>query len=206
MVDLTELGVPWLKDHCIDNVVLLPAAGFIESALAVGHDVEGQTGIVLENFEIFAPLVVQTGDNPVMHLAYDEVKKTLRFFSAKEEYSEMWLDHGRVDILSAAPWPMPVIDRDEARDCLAQGHAGADLYEKIRAHGFHYGPSFQTLQQFAVQGRVAYARIGLNEAEQADAAAYHLHPALLDGAMHALIGLVPESFSDHMYVPVASSV
>ncbi|NVN42657.1 type I polyketide synthase [Asaia siamensis] len=202
VVDLTELGVPWLKDHCIDNVILLPAAGFIESALAVGHEVEGQTGIVLENFEILAPLVVQTGDNPVMHLIYDELKKTLRFFSAKEEYSEMWLDHGQVDILSAAPWPMPVIDREEARECLAQGHDGAALYEKIRAHGFHYGPSFQTLQRFAVQGRVAYARIGLNEAELGDAEAYHLHPALLDGAMHALIGLVPESFSDHMYVPV----
>jgi len=202
VVDLTGLNVPWLKDHCIDNVVLLPAAGFVEAALAVGHEVEGQTGIILENFEITAPLVVQTGDNPVMHLDYDEAKKTLRFFSAKEEYSEMWLDHGRVDILSAAPWPMPVLDKDEAHDCLAKGLEGAGLYEKVRAFGFHYGPRFQTLQRFAVQGEVAYARIALTEAELDAAPAYYLHPALLDGAMHALIGLIPESYNDHMYVPV----
>lgn len=202
VVDLTELGVPWLKDHCIDTVILLPAAGFVEAALAVGHEVEGQTGVVLENFEIIAPLVVQTGDNPVMHLVYDEVKKTLRFFSAKEEFSEMWLDHGKVDVLSSAPWPMAVIDQNEARDWLAQGPEGALLYDRIRDHGFHYGPSFRTLQRLAVQGRVAYAQIALNEAEREAGDQYFLHPALLDGAMHALIGLVPESFSDHMYVPV----
>ncbi|GBQ99770.1 SDR family NAD(P)-dependent oxidoreductase [Asaia lannensis] len=202
VVDLTELGVPWLKDHCIDNVVLLPAAGFIESALAVGHDIEGQTGVVLENFEILAPLVVQSGDNPILYLDYEESRKRLRFHSAKEEFSEMWIDHGSVDILSAAPWPMPVIDRAQALSALEQGVEGAALYEKIRGHGFHYGPRFQTLQRLAVQDRIAYARIGLIENEIAAADAYYLHPALLDGAMHALIGLVPESFSDHMYVPV----
>ncbi|MDR6182816.1 type I polyketide synthase [Asaia bogorensis] len=202
VVDLTELGVPWLKDHCIDNVVLLPAAGFIESALAVGHEIEGQTGVVLENLEILAPLVVQSGDNPILYLDYDESRGTLRFHSAKEEFSEMWIDHGKVDILSAAPWPMPVIDRAMVEQALEQGVDGAGLYEKIRNHGFHYGPRFQTLQRLAVQDRVAYARIGLTEDELGSAEAYYLHPALLDGAMHALIGLVPESFSDHMYVPV----
>ncbi|WP_408735680.1 SDR family NAD(P)-dependent oxidoreductase [Asaia bogorensis] len=202
VVDLTEMGVPWLKDHCIDNVVLLPAAGFIEAALAVGHDVEGQTGVVLENFEVHSPLVVQPGDNPILYLDYDESRRALHFHSAKEEYSEMWIDHGKVDILSAAPWPMPVIDRAMVEQALEQGVDGAGLYEKIRGHGFHYGPRFQTLQRLAVQDHVAYARIGLTEAELGSAEAYYLHPALLDGAMHALIGLVPESFSDHMYVPV----
>lgn len=202
VVDLTTLGVPWLKDHCIDNVVLLPAAGFVEAALAVGHEVEGQSGIVLENFEIMAPLVVQPGDNPILYLDYNENKKNLRFHSAKEEFSEMWIDHGTVDILSAAPWPMPVIDKVQALEALEQGLEGSALYERIRSHGFHYGASFQTLHRLAVQGNVAYARIALSDSEIGEAAEYYLHPALLDGAMHALIGLVPESLSDHMYVPV----
>ncbi|GBQ93810.1 type I polyketide synthase [Asaia krungthepensis] len=202
VVDLTELGVPWLKDHCIDNVVLLPAAGFIESALAVGHEIEGQSGVVLENFEILAPLVVQTGDNPILHLDYDESRKALRFHSAKEEFSEMWIDHGKVDILSSTPWPMPVMDRDEAQAWLDKGAQGSVLYDRIRTSGFHYGPRFQTLQRLAVQDNVAYAHVALTEAERDEGANYYLHPTLLDGAMHAMIGLVPESYADHMYVPV----
>lgn len=202
IADLTALSVPWLKDHCIDNVVLLPASGFIESALAVAGEVEGQAGVILENFEILAPLVVQPGDNPVLQLSYDETRGSLRFFSAREEFSEMWIDHGRVDILSALPWEAPALDRDEATQWLSMGVDGDRLYERIRPQGFHYGPRFRTLRRLAVQEQVAYAELALTEEEKDSVETYHLHPALLDGAMHALIALVPERFADHMYVPV----
>ncbi|NUT90682.1 MAG: SDR family NAD(P)-dependent oxidoreductase, partial [Saccharothrix sp.] len=57
-----------------------------------------------------------------------------------------------------------------------------DLYDRLAALGLNYGPAFQGLRAAWRQGDTTYAEVGL--AGEPDT--FGLHPALLDGALHAL--------------------
>ncbi|MGE7440139.1 polyketide synthase dehydratase domain-containing protein, partial [Kitasatospora sp. NPDC001175] len=61
-----------------------------------------------------------------------------------------------------------------------------DLYERLAAAGFGYGPVFQGLRAAWRKDGDVYAELRLPESEHEDAARYGLHPALLDAALHAL--------------------
>ncbi|MFI6449793.1 type I polyketide synthase, partial [Kitasatospora sp. NPDC050543] len=61
-----------------------------------------------------------------------------------------------------------------------------DLYERLAAAGFGYGPVFQGLRAAWRHDGDTYAEIRLPESAHEDAEQYGLHPALLDAALHAL--------------------
>ncbi|ARX88115.1 hypothetical protein SMD44_07602 [Streptomyces alboflavus] len=60
------------------------------------------------------------------------------------------------------------------------------LYDSLAAAGFSYGSAFQGLRSVWQRGDALFAEVALPEDDQDDAAAYGLHPALLDAALHPL--------------------
>ncbi len=67
-------------------------------------------------------------------------------------------------------------------------------YKRLADQGFEYGPVFRGLRALWRRGEETFAEVAL-PAEASDAAAYGLHPALLDAARHAVMtedGSLPE--------------
>jgi hypothetical protein len=60
------------------------------------------------------------------------------------------------------------------------------LYERFAAGGFGYGPAFQGLRAVWRRGEEVFAEASLRSEQEAEAARFGLHPALLDSALHAL--------------------
>ncbi|WP_049661150.1 polyketide synthase dehydratase domain-containing protein, partial [Kitasatospora sp. MY 5-36] len=87
---------------------------------------------------------------------------------------------------------------ESAVDLTAWPPAGAtpldvtDAYQRLADAGVDYGPAFQGLRAAWQHGDQVYAEVALPATEQAAAARYGLHPALLDAALHAM-GLVPDA-------------
>ncbi len=69
-------------------------------------------------------------------------------------------------------------------------------YERYRSMGINYGATYHGVKQIFLGEDQALARIDLPRMAQADKGKYQLHPAILDSALHAAIGLVWDSLDD----------
>ncbi|WAL99212.1 type I polyketide synthase [Streptomyces sp. Je 1-369] len=60
------------------------------------------------------------------------------------------------------------------------------LYARLDAQGYSYGPAFRAVRGAWRHGDDLYADVRLDDEQRADAAAFALHPALFDAALHVV--------------------
>ncbi|MFI6350646.1 type I polyketide synthase, partial [Streptomyces sp. NPDC050560] len=84
-------------------------------------------------------------------------------------------DHTTDHTTDLSTWPPPG----------AQPIPLRDTYATLADQGYHYGPTFQGLTTAWTEGEHVYAEVALPDGAHGDAAAFGLHPALLDAALHA---------------------
>jgi acyl transferase domain-containing protein/NADP-dependent 3-hydroxy acid dehydrogenase YdfG/acyl carrier protein len=179
---LSEL--PWLADHVVDGVVLVPAALFVELAIRAGD--EAGCGVV-EELTLEAPLVLPAhGGVPVQVWVGEADASGRRPLTVHAD------DHDdRVRIASGA---LSAGTRD-AVDLTEWPPAGAvpveadGLYEQLADLGLRYGPAFRGVRSVWRSDQSVHAELNLADAA-GDGQAFALHPALLDSALHVIGSLL----------------
>ncbi|MEH0626443.1 SDR family NAD(P)-dependent oxidoreductase [Streptomyces stelliscabiei] len=176
---------PWLADHAVRDAALLPGTAFLELAVRAGDQVGcGQ----VEELTLEAPLVLPPEGGVAVQLAV----------GAPDRDGRRPLSlHARPDGTDDVPWTChargllaPTAEEAEP-EAAAWPPAGAEpveldgLYERFAEGGFGYGPAFQGLRAAWRLGEEVFAEASLPSELQAEAARFGLHPALLDGALHA---------------------
>ncbi|MFC5719432.1 type I polyketide synthase [Streptomyces gamaensis] len=202
---------PWLADHAVNGVVLLPGTAFVELAVtaadAVGCD-------LLEELTLEAPLRVPERGGVALQVrvgADDGAgRRPLTVHSRIDdgdtyEAGRTWVRHASGTLSAAtgpvdgslATWP-PV----GAEPVDAYG-----FYEQLAGMALDYGPAFQGLRAAWRSGDDFFAEVELTGAERTGAGAYGLHPALFDAALHTVwLGAVePEAGTGHGLLPFAWS-
>nr|WP_058041681.1 type I polyketide synthase [Streptomyces roseifaciens] len=168
-----------LAEHAVLGTVLLPGAALVDLAIRAG-DLTGRP--VLEELTLEAPLVIpQRGAVQLQVVARDG---TAEIFSRPEgaapgagwtrNATALLTDRGGPQPQSLAEWPPP-------------GAAPVDtagLYDRLQAGGFAYGPVFRGVRAVWRRGEELFAELALPAPARTEAAAYGLHPALLDAALH----------------------
>ncbi|MGW0884894.1 SDR family NAD(P)-dependent oxidoreductase [Streptomyces sp. NPDC002671] len=185
---------PWLADHSVNEVVLLPGTGFAELALRAGAEAGCPR---VDELTLEAPLLLH-GDAAVslqlMVGAPDDAgQRSLTVYSrpvGENGQDGEWTRHASA-VLTAddgtapdtwATWPPPGAEPVEL-DPVAFYAEGAEA-------GYTYGPSFQALARAWRSGDEVYAEVSPPAQVQDEAGRYGVHPALLDAALHAMV-LVP---------------
>ncbi|MEU2589053.1 SDR family NAD(P)-dependent oxidoreductase, partial [Streptomyces avermitilis] len=203
LTGLLSLGThPWLADHAVNGTVLLPGTAFVELAIRAGDE----TGCGwIEDLTLELPLVVPERGGVTLQVAVGpEDESGRRQLSVHSRVDDgPWLRHA-TGVLSSAEAP-------SAAELGAWPPAGAEavdltaFYEGMAAAGLDYGPVFQGLRSVWSGGDDVFAEVELPDESAAEAAAFALHPALLDAALHALAagGLV--SLDDGPALPFAWS-
>ncbi|WP_191878744.1 polyketide synthase dehydratase domain-containing protein, partial [Streptomyces filipinensis] len=174
---------PWLADHAVNGTVLLPGTAFVELAIRAGDE----TGCGwIEDLTLELPLVVPESGGVTLQVAVgpqdESGRRELSVHSRVTDGS--WLRHA-TGVLSSVVAP-------SAADLGAWPPVGAEavdltaFYEGMAAVGLDYGPAFQGLRSVWRGGDHVFAEVELPEEPAAEAAAFALHPALLDAALHAL--------------------
>ncbi|WP_434093038.1 type I polyketide synthase [Streptomyces lasiicapitis] len=184
---------PWLADHAVAGRVLLPGTAFVELAIRAGDEVGCG---VLEELTLAAPLVLPERGAIQLQVsvgAADENGRSPVSVHSRDEGDpeEQWVRHA-AGFLSSAP---DEADEEEPEGGLAQWPpTGAEpiddadsLYDRLAETGYGYGPVFQGLRAAWRRGDEVFAEVALPEEEAADAAAFTLHPALLDAALHSTL-------------------
>nr|AXL06385.1 polyketide synthase [uncultured bacterium] len=178
---------PWLAEHTLDDVAVVPGSGLVELAVRAGDEAGTP---VLDELVVETPLVVPDRGAIRVQVVVggpdEHGARTLEVYSQPDDATEEWTRHAS-GTLSATPsdgsgfdftaWPPP-----GARQLGTE-----ELYDDLAARGLGYGPVFQGVRAAWRDGEEIFAEIALPE--DADAGAFGLHPALLEAALHpALTG------------------
>ncbi|HEX3785711.1 MAG TPA: type I polyketide synthase, partial [Pseudonocardiaceae bacterium] len=176
---------PWLVDHAVGGVVLLPAAVLVELALHAGD----QVGCAeLAELTLVAPLVVGERDTLVqVTVGAPDPADGRRPVTVHargddgEEWTECATGHLTVEASTGetlgTELPADAVEVDVAQ-----------AYERLADSGLDYGPAFRGLRAAWRHDGDVYADIALPEGLEDD---FDIHPALLDSALHA-ISILPE--------------
>ncbi|MFH9002979.1 SDR family NAD(P)-dependent oxidoreductase [Streptomyces afghaniensis] len=167
---------PWLADHRVHGVVIVPGTALVELAASAGP---------IAQFTITEPVVVPDTGALSLQLVVDGTEVTL--FSRSEEAASddlPWTRHaaGTLDteqhraVAHAEPWPEDMTEIDLT-----------GVYDRVAEHGYRYGPAFQGLRLLWQRDEELFAEVGASEQLAGSAAGFAMHPALLDAVLHPLL-------------------
>ncbi|MER7758027.1 SDR family NAD(P)-dependent oxidoreductase, partial [Kitasatospora sp. NPDC097643] len=180
---------PWLADHAVMGAVLLPGTAFVELAIRAGD----QVGCgLLEELTLEAALVLPERGGVQLRLSLagvDEAgRRTLSVHSRPEDAGEgePWTRHATGVVAPDSTAAAPSFDLVEWPPTGAVPVPVDDLYERLAAAGFGYGPVFQGLRAAWRHDGDTYVEVALPDDARDSASSFGLHPALLDSALHAV--------------------
>ncbi|WP_249645166.1 type I polyketide synthase, partial [Nocardia sputi] len=216
---LSRAAYPWLSDHAVAGVALLPGAAFVELVLHVGAVVECMwlSELVLE-----APLVVPSSGTVELRVvagAPDESRTRRVWVYSRTEEAASRAERGPADRISDGNSPRWV--RHAAATITAETDAAvasvvavrppagvaavdiAGVYAELAERGYEYGPVFQGLTALWRGDGEVFAEVTLPEPGRAGIAEFALHPALLDAALHSVLlgGLASDAPEGTVAVP-----
>jgi acyl transferase domain-containing protein/acyl carrier protein/pimeloyl-ACP methyl ester carboxylesterase len=186
----------WLADHVAMERVLVSASTFVEIALRVGLRLECE---LLEELTVDSPLVL-SGEGIVdvqvrVGEPDDAGRRTVGIFSRvgdgePDGAMSDWVRHAGGVLASEADRSGVVADAEalvtEAWPPEGDPIAIEQVYERLADRGLRYGPAFQGLRSAWERGEEIWAAVRLNEDNAGAAAAFGIHPVLLDAAFQPL--------------------
>ncbi len=177
----------WLGDHVVAGQVVVPGAALVEMAVRAGD--EAGCGTV-DELVIEAPLVLPARGGVRVQVTVDgpdEAGHRAVAVHAQPDdapLAEEWTRHasgvlapgGAADDAGLAQWP-------------PTGAQSVDLdgfYPALATIGLGYGPVFRGVRAAWRRGEELFAEVALPEG--VEAGDFDLHPALLDAALHVIVG------------------
>ncbi|WP_395372753.1 SDR family NAD(P)-dependent oxidoreductase [Streptomyces tubercidicus] len=178
---------PWLADHVLGGTAVVPGTAFLELAVLAGDragcrrvgDLTLVSPLILPEQEAMDLQAVLGADDGQGHRPF-----TVHARRADPAPGEPWTLHATGTLTAAHPeptapapsaWPSPGSEPLPVED----------IYERLSAGGFSYGPLFQGLHAAWRDGDQVHAEVTLPRTAHQDADRFALHPALLDAALHA---------------------
>ncbi|MCX4673488.1 type I polyketide synthase [Streptomyces sp. NBC_01381] len=206
---LSQHTHPWINDHTIHDMVLVPGTGLLELAARAADEVGCDR---VEELRLIAPMVLPEHGGIQVSVRVgtpdDAGRREISVFSrsadADGDLDRTWKVHAEgtlgtkeagADASAAAGltvWPP-----EGATEVPLDG-----AYERLIDRGYAYGSAFRGMRRVWRGDGEVYAEILLPEDCRADAPRYVVHPALLDAALHPLLpGIVTQD--DQSQLPFA---
>jgi len=203
--DVGTAALPWVADHQINEVAVLPGAAYCEMALAAARTLFGEQSEVRDlTFEDLLLLDERTSVSAIASIAAPDIAD---FVVETDEDGERARRAGAV--LRAADDDQ----QPQARDLptLLAAHAqrvdGATLRQSFEKRGVQLGPAFTGLATaYTAEGKVStvLAEVGLPGAVRSQQTGYDVHPALLDACFQSVTAhpAIRDGADDGLLVPL----
>ena len=179
--------LPWLADHAVEGVPVLPAAAVLEMALATARLRRPQASAVeVVDVELRRPLTFDRAREMRVMVGGEDGDWEL---SSRPRLADEPLSlHAVARLVAAAEHP-PAPRPAEVEAVVGRVDAAA-LYRLAARLGLDYGPCFRTVRRIDLVGEgEALAHLDPSVVG-ADRDEYLIHPALLDGALQSLLALI----------------
>ncbi len=188
----------FVLDHKVQNVAVVPGAGYVEMALAAARESIGSGPIVLDDVQFHRAFFLPEGVTRRVQTVLSTLgtgERRFRVYSRPcdgDQGDGSWVLHaeGR---LATTNDPRPARQAgslDEIRARLGEAIDGADFYTQARSLGNHYGPAHQGIERMWRGEGEVLAEVRAPGGVEHNLKTYETHPALLDAAWQALGGLL----------------
>jgi FkbH-like protein len=190
----------YLTDHLVKQRKVLPGVCYLEMAMAAA-ELSGAPVRKMENIVWAKPIVHDDAPLDVYVCLRPQAEKITFEIGTVDAGGQRDL-HSQGDLVSQSGSPAGErFDLDEMKRRMHKVMDRERCYAAYRSNGLVYGPRFQVIEELYGNGQEALARLRLAEPSRE----YLLQPALLDGTLQTILGLLNENEirSGTPYLPYA---
>ncbi|XP_022093207.1 uncharacterized protein LOC110980639 isoform X4 [Acanthaster planci] len=198
--DLDASRVPWVKDHVLQGVVVVPAAAYTETALAAARSLNGDgypiilSGLTFDRF-MFAPNAEGCLETTVEEKAPDQYLFTLRSHDVSRH---TWTQHCHLNIIppsanqSELKTSGDTIDVKSIVKRCEITQSFEDFYKKAKDSGFELGPTFRGVQKISMSEDLRECLLYAEAPASVQREFHHYvyHPAFMDSFLQAFAVLL----------------
>ncbi|MFC8131973.1 SDR family NAD(P)-dependent oxidoreductase, partial [Streptomyces sp. NPDC057302] len=178
---------PWLADHTVGGVILVPGTALVELAIRAGD----QVGLDhVEELTLAAPLILPAEGATRLQVSVgapdDSGRRALSVYSRADDApdDQPWTRHAFGTLAVGADAPAAVGGDGAWPPAGAERIDTEGRYDDLAASGLGYGPAFRGLRTAWRRGDEVFVEVELPDEDSAGS--FGLHPALLDSALHAI--------------------
>ncbi len=192
--------LPYLGDHRLNSHMVFPAAGYLEMAIAAGHELHKSDALAIEDVEFLRALFLSDTEQTTMMEFRSEATGEFHVH-AQAGANRPWTAHctGKIRPSEAAVPETVSFSTIQAR--CSEERSGSSTYDLFQQRGFRYGESFRGISRLWRRDGEALGEITLPETVLTER--YHLHPALMDACFQVLISTLPTTdIPQGLFLPV----
>ena len=222
-------SMPSLNDHRVEGMPLLPAAAYVEMALAASIEIFGSGPRTFKSIKL-DKAVFLSADHPtqiqlVMRSGSDHGRSrvsslnstssataTFHFYcrdsdtGAHDGDGREWtqLASGHIDLAPGIDQTGTGAARDFSTGRLDVEYENAKTGDEFYADvitGMSFGPSFRNVRRSWARSKASTTLIELSPASMSEARSYRIHPALLDACFHSIHA--PRGRDERLALPFA---
>lgn len=203
-VEVNQFLLPWLHDHQIENMIIVPGAAYVEAGLAIHEKEFGNTACTLQNLEFNQVFVVDEKRIQMFHTTYNPDSKKYSVYSRYREDNSPWTLHASGRLLKdTISRDIPSIDFGGIKKRCVTEADSKEFYASLDARGLMYGPWFQGVKQIYKGNNEVLVKLEGDDALIRNADNYLLHPSILDSAFQSMVAIVSDgSTNPNPFVPV----
>ncbi|OBK23641.1 polyketide synthase [Mycobacterium asiaticum] len=201
--ELSTAVAPFLADHQVHGSIVVPAAVFVEIALAAAQQTYGSFDHTVDNLVLRRALILDGTCDPILRTTLNQDTGALEFaaFTATSDGDVGWTITATAE-LNTLTRPRSRRDAPNGTD-LTTTISGEEFYARTQTIGFQYGETFQSVRGITAAEGCATAELAVPALIADELDGYRFHPALIDGAFQTLFGanlLGPET-AESPYLP-----
>lgn len=214
--ELDAVRLPYLADHRVQGMTVVPAAVYIELALTGAATLPGVGFVEPNEVRFEQALTLRKGETRKLQLVIKRESERVfgfRLFSREqgENLQSPWMLNARGQLHVRADDEEDTsrrIELEEIRERCRQSVTSEDFYNGMSRRGLVYGKSFQGVRQVWRREGEAIARVSpdASVSEDAAAATAGVHPLLLDNCLQVIACALPPQAHEAegvTYLPVS---
>ncbi len=207
--DISLAALPYLADHRVGTMIVLPGTAFIELMLAAAAQAFGEGPIEMADLMFLRALFVPEQGARTVRVAFAPVAgapASVRIHSrANDDVKGDWVLHVTATVRSCLP--ADPVGAEAASSVIdnAETLAPEVFYSRVAAAGVQYGPAFQVVRNIAFGGHRILGRLQLASPWADDVDRYAFHPALFDACLQVMaapLAIVGSSERPSPFMPV----
>jgi len=189
---------PWIDDHRVQGVAIVPATAYVEMAIAAAVDVAGEPPVVLTKIEIEKPLLLHPGTEFETQTRLEGAATepmAFQIFSRPRGEKSAWTLHARglvkIGTTGRTPARLDPATREAWKKNATNAIDGPAFYRLHHERGNEWGPLFQGLSRVWQSPGEALSEITPPAGIRAEIGRFLFHPALSDSSGHVLTATIP---------------
>ena len=193
--------MPFLADHRVFDLVVLPGAAYMELGMAAGAAAFPSAPHTITDLVLLEALVLEENAARTLQVVISPAEEGPSFGIFSRADKKAFVQHASGKLRPAEAARPAAFSLEDAQARCSQPLETAGVYESARELGLTLGPAFRTFRQVWRGTHEALACLALPEELSADGGGYLVHPCLLDGCLQVVAAAASGTQGSRLFLP-----